>query len=209
VLFEDTYQTIAGPSEGFFKDRGSKFTAYAFPIKSDTQAKEHLLALREMHPKAVHHCYAYRLGTDKMSYRLSDDGEPSGTAGRPILNILYSRNVTNLLVVVVRYFGGTLLGVPGLINAYKTATELALDASEIVTLHLSNTYELSFPYLMMNDVMKIVKDLNLPVLNQVFEMDCMLTVEVRLSLTEQFHTRVGKVSGVKADLQLNHYPSAS
>ena len=120
MLFDDTYKTISEPSEGFFKDKGSKFISYAFPILNDSNAKERLTHLREIHPKAVHHCFAYRLGQDRMSYRMSDDGEPSGTAGRPILNTLYSRDITNVLVVIVRYFGGTLLGVPGLINAYKS-----------------------------------------------------------------------------------------
>lgn len=196
MLFDDTYQTIAAPSEGLFKEKGSKFLAYAFPIGSDSQAKQHLVELRELHPKAVHHCYAYRLGTDRMSYRMSDDGEPSGTAGRPILNTLYSRNLTNILVVVIRYFGGTLLGVPGLINAYKAATEAALDKAEIVTRYFCSVYELRFPYLQMNDIMKIVKDMDLPVLEQNFDMDCSITLEVRMLLIEPFLSRCGKLEGV-------------
>ncbi|MCE6992823.1 YigZ family protein [Dyadobacter sp. CY323] len=193
VLFDDTYSTIAGPAESLFKDKGSKFLAYAFPIQTDDDAKFHLASLRELHPKAVHHCYAYRLGTDKMAYRMSDDGEPSGTAGRPILNTLYSKNLTNLIIVVVRYFGGTLLGVPGLIHAYKSASELALADGEIVTKHLSSIYQLSFSYLQMNEVMKIVKDLDLAASNQLFEMECRMNVEVRASLIEPFFTRCEKV----------------
>ncbi|TLU98281.1 IMPACT family protein [Dyadobacter luticola] len=201
MLFDDSFQTIAKPSEGFFKDKGSKFLAFASPIRNDSEVKKRLVELRELHPKAVHHCYAYRVGTDRMSYRMSDDGEPSGTAGRPILNTLYSRNVTNLLVVVVRYFGGTLLGVPGLINAYKTATEEALNAAEIVTRHLSSTYEISFPYLQMNDVMKIVKDLDLEVLEQNFDLNCNMILEVRASRIELFMTRIDKVTGATVSLQ--------
>ncbi|MHA4737868.1 IMPACT family protein [Dyadobacter sp. MSC1_007] len=196
MLFDDTYQTLAGLSEGFFKDKGSKFFAYAFPIANDSEAKSRLAQLRELHPKAVHHCYAYRLGADRMSYRMSDDGEPSGTAGRPILNVLYSKNITNVLVVVVRYFGGTLLGVPGLINAYKTATESALDAGEVVTRHYFSVYELSFGYMLMNDVMRIVKDMELPVRMQSFEMECRMEVEVRTTLIERFAARSQNVEGL-------------
>ncbi|KAA6441005.1 YigZ family protein [Dyadobacter flavalbus] len=200
MLFDDTYQTITKPSEGFFKDKGSKFLAYAFPIDNELDAKFHLAALHELHPKAVHHCYAYRLGADRMSYRMSDDGEPSGTAGRPILNTLYSRNVTNILVVVVRYFGGTLLGVPGLINAYKLATEDVLNQSETVTRHFFSLYELTFSYVQMNDVMRIVKEMELPVRSQNFEMECKMVVEVRVTLTEPFITRSGKVEGLDVRL---------
>lgn len=200
MLFDDTYQSIAEPVEGFFKDKGSKFLAYAYPVDNDAQAKSHLNELYELHPKAVHHCYAYRLGADRMSYRMSDDGEPSGTAGRPILNTLYSRNVTNVLVVVVRYFGGTLLGVPGLINAYKTATEAALDAAEITTRHYFSVYRLSFQYPQMNDVMRIVKEMELPVRAQAFEMQCTMEVEVRATLVERFITRSEKVEGLSVEL---------
>jgi uncharacterized YigZ family protein len=200
VLFDDTYQSIAQPAEGFFKDKGSKFLAYAYPVENDVQAKGHLNDLYELHPKAVHHCYAYRLGADRMSYRMSDDGEPSGTAGRPILNTLYSRNVTNVLVVVVRYFRGTLLGVPGLINAYKTATEAALDQAEIITRHYFSVYRLSFQYQQMNDVMRIVKEMDLPVREQAFEMQCIMEVEVRSTLVERFMTRSEKVEGLTVEL---------
>jgi uncharacterized YigZ family protein len=201
VLFDDTFQTIAAPAEGFFKDKGSKFLSYLFPISVEANAKEHLAALKELHPKAVHHCYAYRLGTDKMSYRMSDDGEPSGTAGRPILNTLYSRDITNVIVVVVRYFGGTLLGVPGLINAYKAATEDALASAEIVTRHFINRYKIAFQYPQMNEVMRIVKEMELNVLEQQFEMECSMTVEVRVSATEVFVTRSQKIDGLKLTLQ--------
>ena len=200
MLFDDSYQTVTGPAEGFFKDKGSKFLAYSFPIEGETDAKTHLATLRELHPKAVHHCYAYRLGADRMSYRMSDDGEPSGTAGRPILNTLYSRNVTNVLVVVVRYFGGTLLGVPGLINAYKLATEDALSQSEIVTRHFYNLYQLNFSYPQMNDVMRIVKEMELPVKEQVFEMKCRLVAEVRVASTERFIARCDQVEGLTHSL---------
>jgi len=201
VLFDDTFQTIAAPSEGFFKDKGSKFLSYAFPISDESEAKEYLAALKEEHPKAVHHCYAYRLGTDKMSYRMSDDGEPSGTAGRPILNTLYSKDVTNVILVVVRYFGGTLLGVPGLINAYKTATESALETAELVTRYFINRYQIEFQYPQMNDVMRIVKEMELNVLEQNFEIECSMTVEVRVSATEVFVSRCQKIDALKLKLR--------
>jgi uncharacterized YigZ family protein len=201
VLFEDTYQTIGAAAESLFKDKGSRFLSFAFPILKDNDAKIHLAELRELHPKAVHHCYAYRLGTDRMSYRMSDDGEPSGTAGRPILNTLYSKNVTNILVVVVRYFGGTLLGVPGLINAYKLATEGALEDATIVTRHFFSIYNMSFSYVQMNDVMRIVKEMELPVSEQVFEMECRMNVEVRATLTERFMDRCEKVEGLMVSLR--------
>jgi len=200
VLFDDSYKTITSPAEGFFKDKGSKFISYAYPIRNENDAKVFLAELRELHPKAVHHCYAYRLGLDRMSYRMSDDGEPSGTAGKPILNTLYSRDITNILVVVVRYFGGTLLGVPGLIHAYKTATEIALDEAEVITSHLFNIYELVFSYVQMNDVMRIVKEMELPVTEQQFNMECRMAVEVRTTLVERFVSRCEQVEGLVVKL---------
>lgn len=196
MLFEDHYKTISEPVEGFYKDKGSKFISYLFPITSENDAKTHLLKLREVHPKANHHVYAYRLGLDRMQYRLSDDGEPSSSSGRPILNTLYSREITNILVVVVRYFGGTLLGIPGLINAYRSATEDGLANAEIVVKHLTVIYQLKFAYIQMNDVMRIIKEMDLPVLEQKFEMECEMVVEVRTTLVERFMTRCGKVEGL-------------
>src|SRR4051794_20287173 len=131
MLFEDTYLTIEKLVDGLFRDRGSKFLAFAYPINSENDIKPILAQLKAEHPKANHHCWAMRLGIDRSVFRVNDDGEPSGTAGRPILNTLLSKNITNVLVIVVRYFGGTLLGVPGLINAYKTATEEALKLAKI------------------------------------------------------------------------------
>jgi len=130
MLFDDSYRTIEKPAEGVFRDRGSKFIAFAYPINSESELKNILSQLKSEHPKANHHCWAIRLGLDRSVFRINDDGEPSGTAGRPILNTLLSHNLTNVAVIVVRYFGGTLLGVPGLINAYKTATEEAAEAGK-------------------------------------------------------------------------------
>jgi uncharacterized YigZ family protein len=147
MLFDDTYRTIEKPAEGLFRDRGSKFLAFAYPVNKETDLKSNLVQLRSEHPKANHHCWAMRLTPDRSVFRLNDDGEPSGTAGRPILNTLLSHDLTNLAVVVVRYFGGTLLGVPGLINAYKMATEEALKQSVTVQKTINDVYTIEFDYL--------------------------------------------------------------
>lgn len=196
MLFEDTYRTLAEPAEGLFKDKGSKFLAYAFPIRSETEVKNYLEAVHKQHPKARHHCYAYRLGLDRNNYRVNDDGEPSGTAGRPILNTLYSQDLTNILVIVVRYFGGTLLGVPGLINAYKLATADALTNATIVSKTVNEVYRLQFTYEQMNDVMKVVKDQQLTVLSQSFDNDCTLEIELRKTMVNGVIGKLEKIDGV-------------
>lgn len=178
-LFEDTYKTIDLVAEGIFRDKGSKFVAYAYPFQGEHELKDLLLQLRALHPKARHHCWAYRLTPDRQHFRVQDDGEPSGSAGRPILNVLLSRDITNVLVVVVRYFGGTLLGIPGLINAYKQATQEALDVAQIVEKTVNDQYAIKFTYLQMNDVMRIVKEENLQILKQEFDLDCSITIDVR------------------------------
>lgn len=178
MLFEDCYKTISGPCEGIFKDKGSKFIAYAFPVNSLEKAKQIISQIKMEHPKARHHCSALRLSPDKSVFRINDDGEPSGTAGRPILNVLLSNELTNILVVVVRYFGGTLLGVPGLINAYKTATIEAIKAADIIELTVNDIYSLSFNYIQMNEVMRIVKEFDLNILKQQFENTCALEIEI-------------------------------
>lgn len=178
-LFEDNYFTIEEPAEGIFRDKGSKFVAYAYPFTDEGQLKDIIAELKALHPKARHHCWAYRLTPDRTVFRLNDDGEPSGTAGRPILNVLLSKDVTNILVVVVRYFGGTLLGVPGLINAYKVATQEALEVATIVEKTVNDVYRISFDYLQMNDVMRLVKEENLLILSQQFDNLCVMDVSVR------------------------------
>jgi len=198
MLFEDTYTTIATATEAIFKDRGSKFLAFAFPIGQEQEVKKHLDALRSLHPKANHHCYAYRLGTDRNQFRVNDDGEPSGSAGRPILNVLLSKDVTNILVVVVRYFGGTLLGVPGLINAYKSATTEALAEAQLVEKTVNDVYEVSFDFEFMNDVMKVVKEFSLKISNQVYDNRCTLTFEVRKAILNQVLGRIEKIDSVTA-----------
>ncbi|HEY4197973.1 MAG TPA: YigZ family protein [Mucilaginibacter sp.] len=197
MLFEDTYLTIEKPSESVFRDRGSKFIAYAYPITSDQDIKDIIANLKKENPKANHHCWAMRWSTDRSVFRLNDDGEPSGTAGRPILNTLLSRNLTNIAVVVVRYFGGTLLGVPGLINAYRTATELALNEAVIIEKTVNDVYTISFDYLQMNAVMRVIKDNNLEILDQQFDNDCSIKVSIRKMQVNEAIAQLQKLTSVK------------
>lgn len=179
MLFSDTYQTIKFPSEGIFRDRGSKFLAFAYPISSEMQIKAIVTQLQAEHPKARHFCWAFRLTQDTSIFRVNDDGEPNGSAGRPILNCLLSAQLTNILIVVVRYFGGTLLGIPGLINAYKSATLEALTANTIVEQTVNDIYMISFDYVQMNAVMKILKDESIQIIKQGFEANCYLEISIR------------------------------
>ena len=174
----DSYLTIEKPSIAEFKDRGSTFMAHAFPIISTNEFKEKLATLKETHPKAVHHCFAYRLGLDGMNFRLTDDGEPSGTAGRPILGQIDSRQLTNVLIVVVRYFGGTLLGVPGLINAYKSSAALALQLTAIVQKPVLVNYRLQYDHTQTHEVIKVIKQFNCVVLKQETHLFCLLETGV-------------------------------
>ncbi|MER0439309.1 YigZ family protein [Emticicia sp. W12TSBA100-4] len=196
MLFEDTYKTIKVPVEGLFKDRGSKFLAYAYPIEHENEVKPLVENLKKEHFKAVHHCYAYRLGLDRNNFRVNDDGEPSGTAGRPILNTLLSQDITNILVVIVRYFGGTLLGVPGLINAYKSATVEALAVAEIYEKTVNDVYNVSFEFVQMNDVMKVVKEFSLKIRNQTYDNQCTMELEFRKTLTNQVIGKLEKIDGI-------------
>lgn len=204
MLFDDTYQTLVQPAEGQFRDRGSRFLAFAFPIRTETDAKQHLESLWRDHPKANHHCYAYRLGLDKNQYRANDDGEPSGSAGRPILNTIYGYDrpgvpFTNVLVVVVRYFGGTLLGVPGLINAYKMATADALANARFETRTVNERYRVTFGFEQMNTVMRIVKEAGLTVLGQSFDTGCVLDFEVRKTAAMGVTDRLKGIEGVRIE----------
>lgn len=181
----DFYLTIEQPVAAEFKDRGSKFLAYAYPVVSAADFKQKLKLLKEEHPKAVHHCFAYRIGTDGNSFRVSDDGEPSGSAGRPILGQIDSKNLTNITVIVVRYFGGTLLGVPGLINAYKTVTSLALQITPIVQKQIELIYTLEFDYTRMNDVMLLLKQFNCTVLEQEMQLFCRIKTGIPKSRLQE------------------------
>lgn len=182
---EFVYYTIEKESLAEFKDRGSRFLAYAFPIQTLDEFKKRLKELKEEHPKAVHHCFAYRLGTDGNQFRVSDDGEPSGSAGRPILAQIDSRQVTNVAVVVVRYFGGTLLGVPGLIHAYKTCTAFALQTTPIVQKQMEVMYALEFDYHRMNEVQVLLRQFSCTVYEQELQLFCRVTTGIPKSrLTE-------------------------
>lgn len=197
MLFDDTYLTIEAASEGIFRDRGSKFLSYAYPLASEQDIKRIVTELKKEHPKANHHCWAMRWSTDRSVFRLNDDGEPSGTGGRPILNTLLSGNLTNIAVVVVRYFGGTLLGVPGLINAYRSATELALDTATIIQKTVNDVYTIAFDYLQMNEVMRVIKDDNLQILDQQFDNSCTIQVSIRKMQVNPAVSKLQKLSSVK------------
>jgi uncharacterized YigZ family protein len=197
MLFEDTYRTITKPTEGVFKDRGSKFIAFAYPITSEAEIKPIVTKLKAEHTKANHHCWAMRLSPDRSVFRVNDDGEPSGTAGRPILNVLLSQNITNILIVVVRYFGGTLLGVPGLINAYKNAAEEALKAADIVEKVVCDVYSVQFDYPLMNEVMRVIKQEGLEVLKQQMDTGCDIHVGIRKSAVERVVPILQHLHGVK------------
>jgi uncharacterized YigZ family protein len=181
----DYYNTIEKPSVAEFKDRGSKFIAYTFPVSDVSQFKENLAAIKKEHPKATHHCFAYRLGLDGNNFRVSDDGEPSGSAGRPILGQIDSKQLTNVLIIVVRYFGGTLLGVPGLINAYKTAAALALQVIPVVRKPVEVNYTLQFDYTIMNDVMMIIKQCDCVILGQDMQLFCVVKIAIPKNRLEE------------------------
>ena len=196
MLFDDIYKTIKSTSEGTYRDKGSKFIAYLYPIKTENDIKDIVTALKAEHPRARHHCWAMRLSTDRTIFRINDDGEPSGTAGRPILNTLLSYELTDILAIVVRYFGGTLLGIPGLINAYKSACIEAIDQAEIVEKTLNSVFQITYEYSKMNEVMKIIKDEDLNIFNQKFDLKCSLNVEIRQSMVNKVIERLEKIEGL-------------
>ena len=187
---KDEFRTIKEESRGLFKDRGSKFIAIARPVTSYDSIKEVLNSIRKQYHDARHHCYAYRLGAEGEDWRVNDDGEPSGTAGNPIIGQLKSYKLTNIIIVVVRYFGGTLLGTGGLINAYRSAARDALENAEIIKKTLDYTYYLQFPYSVINEVMKIIKEENLHQSEQVFEMDCTMKIHFRASLEKRIRSKL-------------------
>ncbi|OSZ80250.1 YigZ family protein [Chitinophagaceae bacterium IBVUCB2] len=193
------YYTIDTSSVAEFKDRSSRFIAYAYPITGVPDFKEKLSALKKEHPKAVHHCFAYRLGLDGTNFRVSDDGEPSGTAGRPILGQIDSKQVTNVVIVVVRYFGGTLLGVPGLIAAYKAAAALALQTTAIIQKPVLTNYRLQFDYTQMNEVMKAVKQFDCVVLKQEIQLFCLLEIGVPKRWLDEMMNKLNDLRGVEVE----------
>jgi uncharacterized YigZ family protein len=186
---QDTYKTLATLSEGLYKDKGSRFVAFAMPCTTEENAKTELEKLRKKFYDARHHCYAYILGHHKEEYRMNDDGEPSGTAGKPIHGQLLSNDLTNSLVVVIRYFGGVKLGVRGLINAYKFAAYDAISNNTIITKIIHDHYEIIFEYAHINDVMRIIKEEELEILSQDFQMSCSLQFAVRKKFSEKVKIR--------------------
>ena len=181
----DSYKTIKSESRGEFKDRGSKFIAYAYPVYTAEDWQARLEEIRKTHPKARHHCYAYRLGLDNNNFRANDDGEPSGTAGRPILGQIDHFQLTNIIVIVVRYFGGTLLGTSGLINAYKNSSAAALRQAQTVNKTVEDIFKLRFDYALMSDIMNAVKKLGLEIVSKDFDNSAQLEIAVRKSKVTQ------------------------
>ena len=192
-VIKDAYKSIAARSEGLFKDNGSRFIAFAFPVETPDQVKEIVDSLKKEYHDARHHCYAYRLGYLGDTFRANDDGEPSGSAGRPILGQIDSLGLSDVLVVVVRYFGGIKLGIPGLIRAYKTSTADALAAATVIEKVAGKNFCLDFDYMAMNAVMKVLKDMGLPQEGQDFGATCSLRTRVRLAALQDFQNRLGSV----------------
>lgn len=194
-MAEDSYLTLAAPAEAALRERSSKFLAFAWPVRNEEEIRMHLEELRKRYYDATHHCYAWRLGPEGATWRANDDGEPSGTAGKPILGQLLSRSVTDCLVVVVRYFGGTKLGVPGLIAAYKEATAAVLDAAEIVERTVDRIIEVDFPYIAMNEIMRVVKEEHPEIRRQAFDNLCTMEFAIRASRAEQLVEKLKKAGG--------------
>lgn len=193
----ETYRSIAKKSQAEFKDRGSKFLAYAFPVNSLEDIKKCLLEVKTEHPKAVHHCYAWRLGIDGTQYRANDDGEPSGSAGKPILGQLDSAGITNTLVIVVRYFGGTLLGVPGLINAYKLVTAEAIQQVEIIEKDLLAYYELQYEYPIMNQVLYTLKQADAVIIDNELLLYCTTKMGIALKNKAALIGKLEQIHGLE------------
>ena len=191
------YNTIEKPSQAEFKDRGSRFLAYAFPISEADDFKKRLKVLKEEHPKAAHHCFAYRIGTEGNLFRAGDDGEPSGSAGKPILGQIDSKGLTNIAVVVVRYFGGTLLGLPGLINAYKTVTSLALQLTPITQKPVLVSYELQFDYTLINEIMMVVKRFGCMILENEMQLFCRMVIGIPKDVMPSCLDKLEELHGVE------------
>ena len=199
-LTDDTYLTIEAPAEGIFKDKGSKFLAFAYPVSTEDEVKFYLEVLRKDHHSARHHCWAYRLGKDGELWRANDDGEPSNSAGKPILGQLQSKCLSNVAVIVVRYFGGTLLGVSGLIQAYKEATADALANAKIIEVQVEAEHTVTFPFEAMNEVMKILKDKSAKIISQTYENACSIGFRIRKMNEEHVIKSLQKIDDVKTVL---------
>lgn len=194
---DDTYKTILAPVEGIYTEKRSKFIAIALPVTTLEQVKEHLDRLQKQYYDARHVCYAYMLGPERTNFRANDNGEPSGTAGKPILGQINSNELTDILIVVVRYFGGIKLGTSGLIVAYKAAAAEALASAEVVTRTVDEVVQFSFEYPMMNEVMRVVKEMEPKILEQGYDQDCLMTLQIRRSRMETLRQRLLKVDTLR------------
>jgi len=197
---KDYFYTISKGGEGFYKEKGSKFIGIAFRVRNEEEVKETLEEVKKQYHDGRHHCYAYILSEDKL--RANDDGEPNHSAGDPILGQIKSKNLTEVLIVVVRYFGGTKLGVPGLINAYKTAAFEALEASKLMEVTIEGIYEIKYGYEITNEVMRLISDFEADIKNQEFTENCSATLGIKQSLKEKFEEEAGKIDGLQFDLQI-------
>lgn len=195
----DTYKTISALSEGIYKEKGSKFISFAFPVNNVEEVKEIVKEFQKKYFDARHVCYAYMIGQERETFRANDDGEPSGTAGRPILGQINSHNLTNILVIVVRYFGGVLLGTGGLVVAYKEATLDAINNAEIIEKVVEESISIQFGYLQMNEIMKILKDSTAQITNQKFDNDCSIILSIRKQEYEALKSKLGKITEVKIE----------
>jgi uncharacterized YigZ family protein len=198
-MFSDTYKTIKIKSEGIYKDKGSKFIAFAFPVANEEQIREHLNELRKKYYDARHHCYAWALGPTRDAYRMNDDGEPSGTAGKPIYGQILSNDLTNILIVVVRYFGGIKLGVRGLINAYKAASLDAIENNQIEEKIIKEVFELRFEYPLLNDIMRIIKEYDLEQISQNFQESCSIFIAIRKEWVGEISEKLKSIHGLNSD----------
>ncbi len=199
MQLDDEYKTIDGPAQGLYKEKGSKFLAFAWPIQSEEDIKKHITDLRTEYYDARHHCYAWQVGMDGTNHRANDDGEPSGTAGKPIFGQIRSFELTNILIVVVRYFGGTKLGTSGLIHAYKTAAADAISQAAIIEKTLDSQIDIKFPYEAMNDVMRVIKEEAPDIICQQFDLTCAMTLSIRQSKMEMLLSRLEKVDHLTMD----------
>ena len=197
---KDTYKSIKKPSEGFFKDKGSKFIARAFHVNSEEEIKDILSRIKKEYHDARHHCYAYRLGVNEEKYRYNDDGEPSSTAGRPIFGQILSSELTDILIIVIRYFGGTKLGVSGLINAYKTAAKDAIDKGTIIEKTINDILTIQCSYQLLNQCMRIIKENSLYVTTQDFKESCKIVIEIKKNDSERIQEILEKIHGVQIEL---------
>jgi uncharacterized YigZ family protein len=193
IIMEDAYKTIQTDIQGLFKDRGSRFLAFGFPVNDEKQIKEHISKLRKKYHDARHVCYAFRIGYKEPYFRVNDDGEPSGTAGKPILGQISGNELTNILIVVVRYFGGVLLGTPGLINAYRSAAKDCINHAQIIEKTIDRDFKISFAYEQLNLIMRIVKDEPVTVIQQNFESNCVMSLRIRESLFPSIKDRLMKI----------------